>query len=121
LNLANQGAGQFTYEQRWCARRGFFVLCIMDPQYIARILYQSMLKASSGCKEGATPFTGELDTPKRPIRALVRTAWSTPERVKFLESFLFKPIQEECTDPDKAEAAWLRASSVAMWDRKLRS
>ena len=57
----NERAGQFADHQCWCVRGGFFMLSILQPQDISRILDQSMLKPSSGADEGPALLTCESD------------------------------------------------------------
>lgn len=47
LRLADQRTGKSTDQQRCGIRRGFFMLGIVNAEYMAGILYQSMLKPSS--------------------------------------------------------------------------
>jgi hypothetical protein len=94
LRLANKRAGQFADYQVWRVRGGFFVLCIVDPQHISCILYQSMLKASSGSHKGPAVFTAESNGLQCPVHAFVRAARSTPKSVKLFQccftAFIFQ-------------------------------
>jgi hypothetical protein len=85
LGGADQRTGQLAYHQARSLRGGFFVFCIVDREYIARILDQSMLKPSSGPNEGPALFTREPDRLQRALHALVRTGWRTPQGVKALQ------------------------------------
>jgi hypothetical protein len=58
---------------------------IMNGEYIASILNQSMLKAASGPEERPAFFTCELDSPQCAIHALVWTGWRTPQSVIALQ------------------------------------
>ncbi len=90
LGFVNEGAGQFTDEECRCARRSLFVLRIPDSQYIARILYQSMLKTSSSPDERPAHFASEANSPNRSIHILVWTTGSTPESIKLFEGFSYR-------------------------------
>ena len=83
--FANEGAGEFTDDKGRCTGRSFFVLCILNSQYIARILYQSMLKASSRRDERPAHFASETNRLNRSIHIFVRTTRSTPEGIKLFE------------------------------------
>ena len=64
------------------------MLCIQETRYIARILYQSMLKAPSGGKKGPSILARKLNSQKRSIYAFVRAAGGAPEGVKRLQGCL---------------------------------
>jgi len=83
LGEADERTGQFAHHQCWCIRGGFSMLSILDPQHIPRILYQSMLKTSSGADERPALLTCESDGPQRSMHALVRAGWSTPQGIKW--------------------------------------
>jgi len=82
LGLANKRTGELTDHQARCVRGSFLVLGILDTQDVPRILYQSMLKTSSGANERPAPFPGKPDSPKGPVHIVIRAAWSTPKCVK---------------------------------------
>ena len=85
LRRADERAGQFADHQVRRIWSGFFVLCVADPQYIACVLYQSMLKAPSGSHKRPFAFTGEPNRPQCSLHAFVRAARSTPKSVKLLQ------------------------------------
>ena len=85
LRLADERAAQFADHQVRRIWSGFFVLCVADPQYIACVLYQSMLKASSGSHKRPVVFTGESNRSQCSTHTFVRTARSTPKGVKLLQ------------------------------------
>jgi hypothetical protein len=85
LGFVNEGAGELTDEECRCTRRSLFVLRILDFQYIARILYQSMLKASSSSNERPAHFASKANSPNRAIHIFVWTTGSTPEGIKLFE------------------------------------
>ena len=90
LRFVNEGAGQFTDEECRRTRRSLFMLRIPDFQYIARILYQSMLKAASRPDERPAHFASEANSPNRPIHILVWTTGSTPEGIELLEGLPYR-------------------------------
>ncbi len=54
---------------------------IQNPQYISGILYQSMLKTSSGAYERPVVFTSQSDGLQRPFHAFIWAARRTPKSV----------------------------------------
>jgi hypothetical protein len=60
------------------------MLGILETQYMARILDQSMLETASGADERPALLTCESDSPQRAIHAFVRAGWSTPQGIKWL-------------------------------------
>jgi hypothetical protein len=85
LRRTNERAGQFADHQCRRVRSGFFMLSILDPQHISRILDQSMLEPSSGADERPAPLARESDSPQRAIHAFVRAGWGTPQGIKRLQ------------------------------------
>jgi hypothetical protein len=59
--------------------------CILDAERISRILYQSMLKATSSANERPILRASESDGPECPAYALVRTAWTTPQSITLFQ------------------------------------
>ena len=90
LRFVNKGAGEFTDEECRCTRCSLFMLRIPDFQNIARILYQSMLKAASSPDERPAHFASEANSPNRSIHILVWTTGSTPEGIKLFELRLYR-------------------------------
>ena len=90
LDFVNEGTGEFTDEECRCTQRSLFVLRILDSQNIARILYQSMLKASSSPDERPAHFASEADSPNRSIHIFVWTTRSTPEGIKLFEGLSYR-------------------------------
>jgi hypothetical protein len=78
LVFSNKGAGQFADKKCLCTWGCFFVLRVSDSQHIACILYQSMLKTSSGSNEGYSHLTSEANTPERTVHAFIRAAGRAP-------------------------------------------
>jgi hypothetical protein len=81
LLLANKRAGQFTDHQTGGTRGIFFVFCIVDPQHISGILYQSMLKAASGSNKRPIGFAGKSNRLQRSVHTIVWTAGRAPNRI----------------------------------------
>jgi hypothetical protein len=84
LGHPNERTTQPADEQGRCMRSGFLVFCVFDPQDISGILYQSMLKATSGSDERPALLTSEPDRPERAAHALIWAGGSAPERIKLL-------------------------------------
>ena len=78
LSFTDKGASQLADKKCRCPGRRFFVLCILNSQHVARILYQSMLKAPSGSNKRPSHLTSEPDPLERSVHAFVRAAWRTP-------------------------------------------
>ena len=92
LGFVNEGTRQFTDEECRCARCSLFVLRIPDSQYIARILYQSMLKAASSPDERPAHFASEANSPNHSIHIFVWTTGSTPEGINLSEGPLYRLV-----------------------------
>src|SRR5574341_760796 len=75
-------------------RRRLFMFGIFDPQNVARILYQSMLKAPSGADEGAPGLSRVADTFECTGHALIWTRGSAPERVVVTQTLLRRSLVE---------------------------
>lgn len=88
LGCAHQRTGQTTDEQCGRSGRRFFMLGLGDPQDMAGILYQSMLKSASGADKGSSLFTRKLDRLERTLHTLVGTARGTPQGIAWLENGL---------------------------------
>jgi hypothetical protein len=85
LSFPGRRTGQSADQKCVRIRCRFFVLRILDSQDVSCILYQSMLKSTSGTHERPPLFTGESDPLERPVHALVRTAGGAPEGMKLLQ------------------------------------
>src|SRR5213594_4113196 len=61
---------------------------VLDPQYVARTLYQSVLKAASSGDERPVTAAGELNAFQHSLEALVGTAGRGPESIEAFENLL---------------------------------
>jgi len=85
LLLPDERAGQLADHELCGIRRGLFVLRVAQSQYVPRILYQSMLEATSGANKGPVALPGKTDGSERTLHALVRAARGAPQRVTRLQ------------------------------------
>ena len=82
LGLTHQRAAQLVDDQDRAVRMGLCMFCLLNSQGIAGILYQSMLKTTSGAQKRPSIFTAELNGHQGAIHALIGAARSPPESVK---------------------------------------
>lgn len=82
LRPANQRAAQLVDDKDRAVRVGLCVFGLLNSQGVAGILYQSMLKTTSGAQKRPSIFAAELNGPQGAIHALIRAARSPPESVK---------------------------------------
>ena len=81
-----QGAGDgHDEERRALGRLVLGVCCILDPQNVPRILYQSMLKAPSGRDKRPPALAGEANRSQRALHTPIGTAGGDPEAVESLQ------------------------------------
>ena len=99
LRLASQRAGQFADRQLRRTRRGSFVLCIMDPHHVSRMLYQSVLKAASGSNKRPSFFSGKPDCFKYSGHAPV---WASGSAEKWQHTFSASPCRLQSPAPARA-------------------
>src|SRR5262249_37949229 len=58
---------------------------ITDSKYVARTLYQSVLKAPSSADERPVAPTSEFNAAQHPVKALVGARWRRPQAVEGLQ------------------------------------
>ena len=81
--LSHKRATEFADQFQGCIWRGLFMIRFREPQNIARILYQSMLKSASRSNERHTFFSSKANRAQSPFHAAIGAARSTPNCVAF--------------------------------------
>ena len=84
LRLIHQRAAQFVDDKDRAVRAGLCMFCLLNPQGIAGILYQSILKAASGAQKRPSIFAAKLNDPQGTLHAHIGAARSPPKSVKSL-------------------------------------
>jgi hypothetical protein len=97
---AHERTAQAADEQRGRVGCGFLMLRLLDPQYVACILYQSMLESPSGADKRPSSLTGISDPSKRAIHALIGASRRAPQRVELPKDILrLCFFQRRCRQP----------------------
>lgn len=92
LGLPHKRARQPTDYQGRCLRGCFFMFRIPHMEHVTRILYQSMLKTSSGAEERPPVLSRKLNATESSIHVLVGAARCAPKRIKRLKHLLDRPL-----------------------------
>ena len=89
------------------------MICVVKPQHIACILYQSMLESSSRSNEGHTSFARKADRAQRAFHTPIRTTCSTPDCVAFSEASFDRSVADRVgIDPQRNGCHTQSAGSV---------
>jgi len=97
---SHQRAHQPRHDERGRSGRRLFVFGILYAQDVARILYQSMLKAPSRTQERPAGCAGEPDACERTAHAPVGALWGAPEGMEPSKDRVYwSTLELRCGDP----------------------
>lgn len=100
FSFSHQRAHEPRHDERGRSGRRLFVFGLLYTQDVARILYQSMLEASSRSEERPAGFAGEPDAFERAEHAPVGARWGAPEGMEPAKRRVCRSMLElRCGDP----------------------